>query len=68
MQCNVGNLAELDALYAYIKKAYGGLDIVFANAGVALFKLTSEVDEAFFDSIMGVSCLQLAFEPALIHI
>ena len=52
---DVGKMAELDNLMQHIQQKYGGLDIVFANAGMALFKPTMEVDEAFFDTVMNVN-------------
>src|SRR5271156_5458864 len=44
VQTDVSNPAELDRLYAHIRKTYGGLDVLFANAGIAFFKPTAEVD------------------------
>ncbi len=36
-------------MYDEAKKAFGKVDIVFANAGIAEFRPAVEVDEAFFD-------------------
>jgi len=36
----------------HIQDKYGGLDILFANAGMALFKPTNEVDEQFYSAVM----------------
>lgn len=49
IKCDVSKPEELAAMYSEIKQNYGGLDILFANAGVAGFKPTIEVDEAYFD-------------------
>src|SRR5437867_5858810 len=37
VQGDVSNLAELDRLFAQIKREKGTLDVVFANAGVAKY-------------------------------
>src|SRR5216684_4305569 len=37
VQGDVSNLADLDRLFAQIKKEKGKIDIVFANAGVAKY-------------------------------
>jgi NAD(P)-dependent dehydrogenase (short-subunit alcohol dehydrogenase family) len=49
VQTDVSNLGDLDRLYAHIQSTYGRLDIVFANAGVAMFRLTPECDLEFFE-------------------
>jgi NAD(P)-dependent dehydrogenase (short-subunit alcohol dehydrogenase family) len=61
VQCDVSDLAQLDALYSYIKKTYSGLDVLFANAGIVNFKPTGDVDEQFYDSIMGPNVKGLYF-------
>jgi NAD(P)-dependent dehydrogenase (short-subunit alcohol dehydrogenase family) len=50
VQTDVSQFKDLDRLYDHIRNTYGGLDVLFANAGIAWFKLTSEVDAEFFDS------------------
>jgi NAD(P)-dependent dehydrogenase (short-subunit alcohol dehydrogenase family) len=50
VQTDVSKPAELDRLYAHIKNKYGKLDVLFANAGVAVFAPTTGVDEDFFDN------------------
>src|SRR5260370_24808739 len=53
VQGDVSNLADLDRLFAQIKKEKGKLDIVFANAGVAKYsplgKITQEIYDSSFD-------------------
>jgi len=61
VQTDVSNLAELDRLYAHIRKTYGGLDVLFANAGIAFFKPTAEVDLAFFDNQFATNVRGLYF-------
>jgi len=62
VQCDVSSLKELDALYAHIKQKYPqGLDVVFANAGVASFVPTVSADEAHYDRIMDINVKGLYF-------
>lgn len=50
IKADVSQLSEIDSLYTQIKNKYGRLDILFANAGVALFRPTAETDPTFFDN------------------
>ena len=50
VQTDVSQLTDLDRLYAQIKLKYGKLDILFANAGVALFAPSIESGPDFFDN------------------
>jgi NAD(P)-dependent dehydrogenase (short-subunit alcohol dehydrogenase family) len=49
IQADVSKVAELDLLYSKIRAKHGKLDILFANAGVAYFSPTSDVNEDHFD-------------------
>ncbi|MBN6039648.1 SDR family NAD(P)-dependent oxidoreductase [Amycolatopsis sp. 195334CR] len=42
---------ELDALMSTIRDRFGGLDVVFANAGAAAFRPNAEITEAEFDRV-----------------
>lgn len=53
--------SDLDNLYSQIKTKYNGLDILFANAGIAYFKPTTEVDDSFFDSQFNTNVRGLYF-------
>lgn len=64
VQTDVSKPAELDRLYKHVQSNYGGIDILFANAGVALFKPTTEVDEAFFDNQFNTNVRGLYFTVA----
>ena len=64
IQTDVSQLADLDRLYDHIKNAYGGLDVLFANAGIALFKPTVEVDPAHFDAQFNTNVRGLYFTVA----
>ncbi len=50
VKADVSNLGNLDSLYKHIKTKYGTLNTLFANAGVALFRPTTESDPEFFDN------------------
>jgi len=52
---DVSSMSDLNHLMEHIQQKYGGLDILFANAGMALFKPTNEVDEEFFDALTSVN-------------
>jgi len=58
---DVANLADLDRLFAQIKKEKGGLDIVFANAGIAKYAPLGEITEEFYDSIFDINVKGLLF-------
>ena len=61
VQGDVSNLADLDRLFAQIKKEKGKLDIVFANAGVAKYARFGEITEEFYESIFNVNVKGLLF-------
>ena len=61
VQGDVAKLADLDRLFAQIKKDKGKLDIVFANAGVAKYAPLGTIDEEHFDSIFGGNVKGLLF-------
>jgi short chain dehydrogenase len=46
---DVANLNELDQLYEVVKQYGRNLDVIFANAGIALQAPLGSVDEKFFD-------------------
>ena len=61
VQTDVSKPEELDRLYAHIKGKYGKLDVLFANAGVALFAPTTEVTPEFFDNQFNTNVRGLYF-------
>lgn len=61
IQADVSRLADLDKLYAEIKTKYGALDTLFANAGIAYFRPTSDSDENFFDQQFNTNVKGLYF-------
>ncbi len=64
IQADVSQIEELDRLFMTIKNKYKGIDILFANAGVALFKPTTEVDPDFFDNQFNTNVRGLYFTVA----
>src|SRR5262245_2949870 len=55
VQGDVSNLADLDRLFAQIKKENGRIDIVFANAGVAAYAPLGVITEAHYESIFDIN-------------
>jgi NAD(P)-dependent dehydrogenase (short-subunit alcohol dehydrogenase family) len=58
---DVSNLADLDRLFAQIKREKGKLDIVFANAGVAKFAPVGKITEELYDTIFNINVKGLLF-------
>ena len=61
LQGDVSNLAELDRLYAAVKKQKGRIDILFANAGVGELVPLGAITEAHFDKTFGINVKGLLF-------
>jgi len=49
VQGDVANLSDLDRLYETVKKQNRKIDVIFANAGLAMLAPFGKVDEQFFD-------------------
>ncbi len=52
VQGDVRNIADLDRLFQETRTAFGKVDILVVNAGVASRANVADVDEAFFDEIV----------------
>ena len=50
VRADVRSLRDLDALVAKVRKEFGGLDILFANAGIGQFSPLEQIDETFYDN------------------
>jgi NAD(P)-dependent dehydrogenase (short-subunit alcohol dehydrogenase family) len=61
VQGDVSNLADLDRLYAAVKKQKGRIDILFANAGVGELAPLEAITEAHFDKTFGINVKGLLF-------
>ncbi len=55
IQADVSNTAELDILFDQVKAQFGGIDVLFVNAGIARFAPLSEVTEADFEAVVDVN-------------
>ncbi len=64
VQTDVSQLSELDRLYTHIKAKHGKLDVLFANAGIAGFRPTSDVDGGYFDDQFNTNVKGLYFTVA----
>ena len=49
VRADVSSLSDLDTMFATIKREFGHLDGIFANAGYSDFRLFEEVTEESFD-------------------
>jgi NAD(P)-dependent dehydrogenase (short-subunit alcohol dehydrogenase family) len=61
VQGDVSNLADLDRLYATVKKQKGRIDILFANAGVGELVALGGITEAHFDKTFSINVKGLLF-------
>jgi NAD(P)-dependent dehydrogenase (short-subunit alcohol dehydrogenase family) len=61
VQGDVSDLADLDRLFAQIKREKGKLDIVFANAGIAKYAPVGAITEELYDSIFSINVKGLLF-------
>jgi len=61
VQGDVSKLADLDKLYATVKKEKGTLDIIFANAGTGAFGPIGQITEEDFDKQFDVNVKGLLF-------
>ncbi|WP_437982069.1 SDR family oxidoreductase [Sorangium sp. So ce117] len=61
VQGDVANLADLDRLFARIRREQGKLDVVFANAGISGVATMGAIDEDHFDRIFGANVKGLLF-------
>ena len=61
VQGDVSHLGDLDRLFAQIKREKATLDIVFANAGVAMYAPLGEITEDHYDSLFDVNVKGVLF-------
>ncbi|MCG8918805.1 SDR family oxidoreductase [Actinokineospora sp. PR83] len=55
VRCDVGNLAELDALYEVVTQRSGRIDVLVANAGGAVPAVLGDITEEQFDSMFATN-------------
>jgi len=61
IQGDVSNMADLDALFAAIRRQRGKLDILFANAGTGEFAPLGQITEEHFDKQFNLNVRGLLF-------
>jgi NAD(P)-dependent dehydrogenase (short-subunit alcohol dehydrogenase family) len=61
VQGDVSNLADLDRLYATVKRQKGHIDVLFANAGTGEFAPLGAITEEHFDKIFDANVKGLLF-------
>jgi len=59
--CEITNLDNLDQLYAVVKEKHGHIDILFANAGVAIVAPLKASTEAQFDKTFDINVKGIFF-------
>jgi NAD(P)-dependent dehydrogenase (short-subunit alcohol dehydrogenase family) len=52
---DVANVDDVERIMAAVAQKHGGLDVLFANAGMSECPPIGETDSAFFDRIMGIN-------------
>lgn len=55
VQADVARVEEIERLFDAAERAYGGVDVLVNNAGVAIFGPVAEMTEADFDHIFAVN-------------
>jgi NAD(P)-dependent dehydrogenase (short-subunit alcohol dehydrogenase family) len=55
IQSDVSKLADLDRLYATVKKEKGQIDVLYANAGIGEWVAVSAITEDHYDRIMNIN-------------
>ena len=61
IKANAGSIADIDAMVAEVGRAFGGIDVLFLNAGIAKFAPFGEITEAFFDEQFAVNVKGVLF-------
>jgi NAD(P)-dependent dehydrogenase (short-subunit alcohol dehydrogenase family) len=61
IRADASSLADLDRLFAQIKRDKGRLDIVFANAGIARYAAFGEITEDAYDSMFDINVKGVLF-------
>ncbi|MBD2074607.1 SDR family oxidoreductase [Phormidium sp. FACHB-592] len=71
VRADVRSLPDLDTLAARVQAEFGGLDILFVNAGIGLFAPLESIDEGFYDDQFDINVKGVFFTvqklAALLH-
>jgi NAD(P)-dependent dehydrogenase (short-subunit alcohol dehydrogenase family) len=70
IRSDVSNPADLDAFFSKVDHAFGKIDVLFANAGVAKFAPISDFTESLFDEVFDINVkgVLLTIQKALPHL
>ena len=70
LRSDVSQLADLEALFTFIEKHAGKIDVLFANAGVAKFAPIEDTTEALYDEVFGINVKGVFFtiQKAIPHL
>jgi NAD(P)-dependent dehydrogenase (short-subunit alcohol dehydrogenase family) len=52
IQADVTSIANLDGLFNAVRERFGGVDVLFVNAGIGRFSALGETEEALFDEVI----------------
>lgn len=55
VKADVTSLSDLDRLFTETKTKFGGIDVLFVNAGVAKFAPLADTNESLFDEIVDIN-------------
>src|SRR4051794_7539588 len=55
VSADVALVADIERVMAEVKRVHGGIDVLFANAGMSECPPLAETDSAFFDKLMGIN-------------
>ena len=55
IQADVRDTAALESAFKQVQEAYGGLDILFVNAGIAKMEPVEAMSESVFDEVMDIN-------------
>ena len=61
IKADVGSLADTEAMMVEVDRGFGGIDVLFLNAGIAKFMPFAQVSEAMFDEIFNVNVKGVLF-------
>jgi NAD(P)-dependent dehydrogenase (short-subunit alcohol dehydrogenase family) len=61
IQGDVRNLPDLERLFQMTQNSFGPIDVLVANAGIAERRKVDDVDEKFFDEMVGINYKGLYF-------
>lgn len=65
IKANAGKVADAEAMVAEVAGAFGGIDVLFLNAGIADFMPLAQVSEAVFDEQFAVNVKGVLFRACL---